>query len=107
MDGVIKSKFHYDNHDDTITHETSQPTENLILDRNAELRKSPGAIRDLGKNSEGGTWGRQVASIPFIMYEKAIRDGYQLNSKDKDHAGKEMHRYLASEEGRTCLVQGD
>jgi hypothetical protein len=41
------------------------------------------------------------------MWEKAIRDGYQLNCKDKDIAEKEMHRYLQSPEGRTCLVRGE
>lgn len=106
MDSVIKSEVHYQEHDGVLTHKTSQPTEGIILDRNAELRKNAGAIRDLGKGSEGGTWGRQVASIPFITYEKAIRDGFQLNSKDKDHAGREMHRFLSTPEGQMCKVQG-
>ena len=106
MDGVIKSDIHYQEHDGQLTHVTSQPTENLILDRNAELRKAPGVISDLGSKSNGGAWGRQLASIPFIAYEKAIRDGYALNSKDKEHAGLEMHRFLKSETGQQCLVRG-
>jgi len=106
MDSVIKSDVHYQEHDGVLTHVTSQPTEGIILDRNAELRKTPGLIRDLGKGSEGGSWGRQIASIPFIIFEKAIRDGYQLNHKDKDIAGKEMSRFLATPEGKSCCVQG-
>lgn len=105
MDSVIKSEVHYQEHTNTLTHKTTQPTENLILDRNAELRKNPGVIRDLGQGQSGGTWGRQVASIPFILFEKAIRDGYKLNSKDQKLAASEMHRFLQSAEGKTCLVR--
>ena len=106
MDSVIKSDIHYQEHTGELIHKTSQPTEQLILDRASELRKTPGVIRDLGAGQEGGSWGRQVASIPFIMYEKALRDGYDLNSKDKDFAGQEMARFLRSPEGMTCTVQG-
>lgn len=91
-------------HGDEIAHKVSQPTEELILQRNAELRKNEGVIQDLGAQS-GETWGRMVASIPFIVFEKAIRDGYQLNHKDADFAGKEMHRFLATPEGKMCLVR--
>ena len=103
MTGVIKSEVFFQNHTDEMIHKTSQPTEKLILDRNAELRKNEGAIQDLGAQS-GGTFGRQVASIPFIIYEKAIRQGYELNHRDKDHAGKEMMRFLQSDMGKACLV---
>ena len=106
MDSVIKSEIHYQEHDGVLTHKTSQPTQGIILDRAAELRKNPGAIRDLGAGSEGGTWGRQVASIPFIDYEAALRAGFQLNSRDKKHAEKEMHKFLLTPEGRACVVQG-
>jgi hypothetical protein len=47
-----------------------------------------------------------VASIPFIMFEKALRDGYDLNSPDSQIAGQEMNRFLKSPEGKMCLVQG-
>jgi hypothetical protein len=102
-DGVIKSEFL--THIDEVCHKQTQPSEPLILARNAELRKNPGTIRDLGKQS-GETWGRMVASIPMNMFEKAIRDGYQLNHLDADTAALEMNRYLQSTEGRMCLVQG-
>jgi hypothetical protein len=105
MDSVIKSEFHYQEHTNTITHKTSQPTEKIILERNAELRKNPGALHDLGKQS-GESFGRMVASIPFIMFEKALRDGYDLNSPDSQIAGQEMNRFLKSTEGKMCLVQG-
>lgn len=103
MEGVIKSEFIAEG--DTLTHKTSQPTERIILDRNAELRKNSGAIQDLGAQT-GETWGRMVASIPIIMYEKALREGFELNSKNSKHAEKEMQRFLATPEGQMCLVRG-
>jgi len=102
----IRSRVHYQDHDGQLTHVTDQPTEDLILDRNKELRKNPGVIRDLGQNQEGGTWGRMVATIPFIAFEKAKRDGFDLSSKDTKHANNEMLRFLKSDEGRQCLIQG-
>jgi hypothetical protein len=97
FDGVIKSEFL--THVDEVCHKQTQPSEGIILARNAELRKNPGAIRDL-------EWGRMVASIPMNMFEKAIRDGYQLNNNDADVAAKEMAKYLQTTEGKMCLVQG-
>ena len=107
MDEVFKSEFHYQEHTGVLTHKLTQPSEDLILARNARLRSNPGVLNDLGKNSEGGTWGRLMASVPQNMYEKAIRDGFDLNSKDAHHAGLEMNRFLQTPEGKTCLVQGD
>jgi hypothetical protein len=89
-----------------MTHVATQPTENLILHRNAELRKNPGVIHDLGAQGDSGTFGRNIASIPFILYDKAIRDGFEINAKDAEHRSKEMFRYLKSDEGKTCLIQG-
>jgi len=106
MSDVIRSDVHYQAHTGRLTHVQTQPTENLILTRAAELRKNPGVIRDLGAQSSDGTWGRNVATVPFIMFERAIRDGYQLNCPDKDIRAKELNRYLASEEGKKCLIQG-
>ena len=105
MSDVIRSDIHYQEHTGVLTHRTTQPTEDLILQRNAELRKNPGVIQDLGKQSNG-TFGRMLASIPFIMYEKAKRDGYQLDCGDAEHRSKELFRFLKSEDGKKCLVQG-
>ena len=105
MNDVIRSDIHYDDATGVLTHKTTQPTEDLILNRNAELRKNPGVIQDLGKQS-GKTWGRMLASIPFILFEKAKRDGYELSHPDKEHRSNELFRYLQSEDGKKCLVQG-
>lgn len=105
MNDVIRSDIHYDEGTGVLTHKQTQPSEDTILTRNAELRKNPGVIRDLGAQV-GKTWGRNIASIPLNMLEAAIRAGYELNSKDKEHRSKELFRYLKSEEGKKCLVQG-
>lgn len=96
MTGVIRSQIVYQPHTDEIIHARSQPTENFIYDRNKELRENE-MMGDL-------SFGRCVASIPIIAWERAIRAGYDLNSKDQQIAGKEIHRFLQSEEGRRCLV---
>jgi len=102
-DGVISSEIKFEQ--DHIVHKTTQPTEDLILERNARLRNNEGAIKDLQDN-DGETWGRQVASIPLVLWYKAIKDGYQLNHKDSTFANKELFRYLQSPEGQTCLIRG-
>jgi hypothetical protein len=95
---MLRSEIGYQEHTGTIFHKRTQPTEDLILERNKELRKNPGALRDL-------SFGRQVASIPFIMYEKAIRDGFAMNSPDAKIASSETMRFLKTTEGAACLVQ--
>ena len=99
---VIKSEVDWSG--DTVVHKTTQPTEDLILARNQELRKNPDALNDLGGKGTQ-SWGRQLASIPIIMWDKAIRDGYKLNHKDKTISERELLRFLQSPEGKTCLVR--
>ena len=67
-DGVIKSEFL--THIDEVCHKQTQPTEPLILARNAELRKNPGALRDLGKQS-GESWGAHGRHDP----DEHVREG--------------------------------
>lgn len=107
MDEVFRSEVHFQEHTGVLTHKLTQPSESLILDRNARLRNSPGALKDLGQDSKGGSWGRMLATIPNIMYEQAKRDGFQLDCKDNEIASRELNRFLRTPEGRACLVQGD
>ena len=107
MDEVLRSDIHYQEHTGVLTHKLTQPTEQLILDRNANLRNTPGALRDLGEGQEGGAWGRMVASIPFIIFEQAKRDGFDLSCKDQEIAGREMNRLIQTPAGMACRVQGD
>ena len=101
-------KSEFIEHCNTITHKLTQPTEDIILARNARLRQNQGIINDLGHKSEGGTWGRLMANVPLILWNKAIKDGYDLDSKDKEIRDSERIRYLTTTvEGRACLVCDD
>ena len=97
MDEVFKSTLKYQPHEDKLYRLLTQPSEDLILRRAAELRKNPDAMRDL-------SFGRLAATIPFNVFEKALRDGFQLNSPDKDIRQKDMFRFLNTPEGKACLV---
>ncbi len=103
MDGVFKSEAHYQEHTGVMTNRLTQPSEDIILHRNAELRKNPGSMHELGAQSEGGVWGRHLCCIPFITYEQAKRDGFELDCKDTQHAEKELYRFLKTPAGAECL----
>jgi hypothetical protein len=105
VDGLFKSEFI--EHGSELCHKLTQPTEDMILERNKRLRNNPGAINDLGKGNEGGIWGRWAASIPELNYNAAIKAGYDLNAKDPKHRAAEMTRFLATPIGRACLIQAD
>ena len=94
----ILSEFHFQPHTAELTHRRTQPNEDLILERNHELRKQPEAFV---KND----YFHQIASIPLIMWDKAIREGYELNAPDNKVADKELMRFLRSESGKMCLVR--
>lgn len=95
-DGLV-SEYLHSPHTGEIAHRLHQPNADLILERNKRLRNEPEAF----KKNEDLT---QIASIPLLMWEKAIRDGYDLNCRDKEIANKELMRFLRSIEGRACLV---
>ena len=108
MDAVIRSQYHFQPHTEVMTHQMTQPSEKIILERNAEMRKNPGIIRDLGAKQvgPGDSWGRQIACIPELMLYKVVHnDGFDTYSKDKKRAASEMQRFLATDDGRSCLVR--
>ena len=105
-DEVFKDEYVYQAHEDKLYRKRTQPTEDLILNRNKELRKNEGALHDLGAQGNEGSWGRQVASVPMSIYWQAIQDGYELNATDPKHAEKEMWRFLQSDVGKMCMIQG-
>jgi len=93
----ILSELLYQEHTDEVAHRRTQPNEDLILARNYELRKQPEAFK---KND----YLQPVASIPIIMWEKAIREGFALNARDHATADSELARYLSSPEGKLCML---
>jgi hypothetical protein len=102
MDEVFKSELYFEH--DHIVHKLTQPSEDLILERNKQLRNNTGAIREL-KDEDGETWGRMLCSVPMIIWNKAIKDGFDLNSSDGKIARRELMRFLATDIGKACLVE--
>jgi hypothetical protein len=96
LDEVFKAD--YEIHGDQLVRRLTQPTENIILNRNAELRKNPGAIRDM-------SFGRMVASIPFNDYEFLRRKYPELVYGDAEQRQKCMYKILSSSEGARFLVR--
>ena len=83
---------------DKLIRTLHQPTNNIILERNNELRKNPGAQKDL-------TFGRQVANIPFEEYEMLRRKYPDLIHGDSEQRQNRLMKILASSEGRKYLTQ--
>ena len=98
-DGLIVNEFYHDAHDETMHVRQTQPTEQLILDRNAELRRNKGALKDLS-GPDGKKWGGMTASIPVIMYDKVMKAG-KYNLQDDGDLNKWLRE---TPEGRSCLV---
>lgn len=96
MDEVIKQTVHYQAHDDTLTTVRTQPTEGLILERNATIRNND-LMGDL-------SFGRQLASIPMNLWEAGIRAGFAMNHPDPEIAEREIFRFLNSDQGKPCLL---
>jgi len=101
MDEVFKSELYFEH--DHIVHKLTQPSEDAILERNKRLRQNTGVINEL--KDEGETWGRMLCSIPMIIWDKATKDGFDLNNKDSSIANKELYRFLATDIGKACLVE--
>ena len=80
-DGLFQTKSVYQPHENLLYVEKSQINEKTILAANAEKQKMEQRKMD---------WGRQVASIPHILYDKWCRENPELRSKDKEVRGKKL-----------------
>jgi hypothetical protein len=101
MDEVFKSELYFEH--DHLVHRLTQPSEDVILERNKRLRQNTGVINEL--KDEGETWGRMLCSVPMIIWDKAIKDGFDLNNKDSKISNRELFRFLATDIGKACLVE--
>lgn len=99
-DGLLIARHHEVKHEgrNGRTYATlDQPTRRLILERNAELRKNKGALKDL-------SFGRQVASIPYLDYIALQKKFPKLKSTDVKDRSEEMMRILRMPEYKYLLV---
>ena len=94
-DEVFKSE--YEVQGDKLVRALTQPTENLILERNNELRKNPGMIRDL-------SFGRWLATIPFNDIEALRRKYPELVHGDAQLVAQTWMKIFHMPEYRKFLV---
>jgi hypothetical protein len=73
-DGLFRTKAVFQPHEGILYAEKTQINESAILAENA-IKRAMGQ-RKL-------EWGRQIASIPAILYDKWCRENPELRSKDK------------------------
>jgi hypothetical protein len=73
-DGLFRTKVKYQPHEGVLYAEKTQLNEAAILAGNAIKR---------AMDQRPLEWGRQIASIPQIMYDKWVRENPELRSSDK------------------------
>jgi len=98
VDGVFNLHLKNVPHEDRVYRNLTQPTRNIILNRNKELRKNPGAIRDL-------SFGRQALSIPLADYEILKRKYPVLVNGSNAEKMKFYHKFIKSTESIPYRVQ--
>jgi hypothetical protein len=96
FDGVFQSEVKIEG--DEVVRLLTQPSADIILERNNELRKNKGALRDM-------SFGRQVASIPLNEFEMLKRKYPDLVDGDAQQRQMRLMKILNSSEGRKYLVQ--
>lgn len=80
-DGLFRTKSVFQPHENKLYVEKTQLNEGLILAANAEKQKMEQRKME---------WGRQVASIPHILYEKWCRENPEMRSKDKQIRSRKL-----------------
>jgi hypothetical protein len=99
FDGLWLERFRWQPSEGVLYRELSQPSRDLILQRNAELRKQPGALRDL-------SFGRLALTIPLEDLD-ALRAKYpDLASRDAGIRSAAWKRFIASAESKPYRVKG-
>jgi hypothetical protein len=99
VDGEYLLEYKHDTASNVMHRRMTQITEDIILARNYEMRKNPGILNDL-------SFGRKMASIPLGLWEAAKRKYPELNAPDNETRQKALLKFLKTEEGKKCLVQG-
>ncbi|MGD9168557.1 MAG: hypothetical protein PVI97_00670 [Candidatus Thiodiazotropha sp.] len=100
IDGAIVQKIATQAHEPGRLYvQNTQPSEDLILERNQKLRNNPGALKDL-------SFGRQIASVPAIVMSEWMKTYPELRggapSKDRQ---RKLMQLLSDPANRKYLVQ--
>ena len=96
-DGVTVSKYRYHAADGTITRQVVQPSRDMILANNAELRKNKGVIRDL-------SFGRLALRIPLVDMHYLKRKYPVLNEPDEAAIVKFWQKFVNTTEAEPYKV---
>lgn len=98
-DGQMAVRWHQCRHENKtyVTLEQDKTQRQLILERNAELRKN----KDVKRNLSFGGW---VASIPYEDYHMLRQKFPKLRSRDAKDRSEEMMRILQMPEYRYLTV---
>ena len=89
LDGAILSQWKVEQ--GHLVRKQTQPTEDLLLDSNAELRKNPGALRPLS------FMGLELR-IPELHYLRLVKKYPDLNSPDGLTRRNAWRKFMASAE---------
>lgn len=84
-DGLFSTRLVYQPHEEKLYAEQNQINERAILEANAEKRKME--QRRMG-------WGRQVGSIPQIVYSQWLKQHPELRSGDKELRDRTLLKLL-------------
>lgn len=96
-DGVLERHIEIDS-DGQARSKLHQPTRDMILDNNAELRKNPGAIRPL-------SFMGLACTIPLEDWWNLVRKYPDLNATNSDQREIAMQKFLRSSESAIYRVQ--
>lgn len=97
-DGVFEKQFKTQMSEGRLYAHLTQPSRDVILTRNAELRKNPGMIKDL-------SFGRFHLSIPLIDYETLKRKYPVLVQGSNDEKKAFYKKFIRSTESIPFRVQ--
>lgn len=99
-DPFLDREYRFVPHEDKLYSRLSMSTNirAAIMDRNAELRKNPGAINDL-------SFGRLAISMPELDYWQLVKRKPELQAPDKQTRDAAWAKWMASAESAPYKVQ--
>ena len=95
VDGIIRTDTHFRAHTDESVMHTYQPTEDLILERNADLQKTQHNAELMGM--------QHVAEVPMILMNKWIREDPEMTAPDPQTRNLALIRHIR-ENPQTMVV---
>jgi hypothetical protein len=98
-DGLFRQVFTWQAGLGWLVCKRDQAGRELILERNAALRREEGTLRDL-------TFARQIASIPLDDWAVLIAKYPDLDSRDAATKRRALVAFLQSPEGEPYRVRG-